>query len=198
MHTPGAKLSHLPNAISIVRIVIAPVALWSAWAGNEALYKVLFTTAVITDFLDGAIARMFKLETDLGARLDALADMLTYLVLFFAVCWLWPDFIYARMWWLAATLIVYAISFIIGFLRFRRLNAFHSWAGKTAAVLMACGMIVWFIGGPEWVFNLALAISLLSGFEQIVIASAVPVWRIGVPTVWHAFRMRRESATHSQ
>jgi CDP-diacylglycerol--glycerol-3-phosphate 3-phosphatidyltransferase len=185
------SLTHLPNAISIARIIIAPVALWSAWEGYEGVYKGLFTVAVVSDFLDGAIARMLRIESDLGARLDAFADMLTYLVCFFAVGWLWPGFIFDRMWLIAFVLIAYAISFGIGFLRFRRLNAFHSLAGKISAVLVAGGLIVWFIGGPGWVFTAALAFSLLSALEQIVIASVIPSWRVEVPTVWHAINLRR-------
>jgi len=184
-------LTHLPNAISIARILIAPVALWSAWEGNDVLYKSLFTVAVVSDFLDGAIARLLRIESDLGARLDAFADMLTYLVLVFAVKWLWPDFINERLWMIVIVLGVYALSFAIGLLRFRRLNAFHSWAGKTTAVLMAVGMVVWFAGGPGWVFNAALGFSLLSGIEQIVIASVIPAWRTTVPTLWHAIELRR-------
>lgn len=191
MAAASPPLTHLPNAISIVRILIAPVALWSAWQGNESLYKWLFTAAVVSDFLDGAIARLLRIESDLGARLDALGDMLTYLVLVFAVSWLWPDFINERLWLIVIVLGVYAVSFAIGFLRFRRLNAFHSWAGKTTAVLMAVGMVVWFVGGPGWVFNVALGVSLLSGIEQIFIASIIPAWRTTVPTMWHAFEHRR-------
>jgi CDP-diacylglycerol--glycerol-3-phosphate 3-phosphatidyltransferase len=191
------RLTHLPNAISVARILIAPVALWSAWSGNGDLYKGLFTAAVVSDFLDGAIARLFKLESDLGARLDAFADMLTYLVLFFAICWLWPGFIYDRIWLLGAGFILYSIGYVVGFLRFRRLNAFHTWAGKTTAVLMACGMIIWFAGGPGWFFTAAVSFSLLSGIEQIAIAAVIPKWRTGVPTLWHAWRQRSEAgATH--
>jgi len=183
-------ITHLPNAISVARIIIAPIALWTAWTGNGDLYKVLFTTAIVSDFLDGAIARMMKLETDLGARLDAFADMLTYLVLFFAMSWLWPEFIYERMWLLIGGFTFYSISYVVGFLRFKKLNAFHTWAGKATAVLMACGMLVWFAGGPEWVFTGALVFSLFSGIEQIVLAALIPVWRVGVPTAWHAWRLR--------
>jgi phosphatidylglycerophosphate synthase len=186
-----SPLTHLPNAISIARILIAPVALWSAWQGNESAYKWLFTAAVVSDFLDGAIARILKIESDLGARLDAFGDMLTYLVLVFAVSRLWPEFIYDRFWMIVIVLCVYAVSFIVGFLRFRRLNAFHSWAGKISAVVMAGGMIVWFIGGPGWVFSAALGVSLLSGIEQVAIASIIPAWRTTVPTLWHAIKMRR-------
>lgn len=191
MAAASPPLTHLPNAISIARILIAPVALWSAWEGNEVLYKSLFTAAIVSDFLDGVIARLLRLESDLGARLDALADMLTYLVLVFAVAWLWPDFINERLWMIVIVLGVYSVSFAIGFLRFRRLNAFHSWAGKASAVAMAFGMIVWFLGGPGWVFNAALVVSLLSGIEQIAISSVIPAWRTTVSTLWHAIELRR-------
>lgn len=188
-----SPLKHLPNAISVARILIAPVALWFAWAGNGYAYKALFTAAIVSDFLDGLLARLMRVESDLGARLDALADMLTYLVLFFAMCWLWPEFIFDRMWLIAITLMLYAVSFIVGFLRFRRLNAFHSWAGKASAVLMAGGMLAWFAGGPGWIFTGALVFSLVSGVEQIAIAATIPRWRTGVPTAWHAMRLRLDA-----
>ena len=45
-----------------------------AFAGNYILAAVIFTLAAVTDFLDGYIARKYKLITNLGKFLDPIAD----------------------------------------------------------------------------------------------------------------------------
>jgi CDP-diacylglycerol--glycerol-3-phosphate 3-phosphatidyltransferase len=70
----------LPNAITIVRILCAPVFLWLllADAGEDGALRwiaaVLFIVAIATDGIDGHIARANDIVTDLGKLLDPIAD----------------------------------------------------------------------------------------------------------------------------
>ena len=70
----------LPNAITIVRILCAPVFLWMllADAGADGPLRwwaaVLFIVAIATDGIDGYIARRHDIVTDLGKLLDPIAD----------------------------------------------------------------------------------------------------------------------------
>jgi CDP-diacylglycerol--glycerol-3-phosphate 3-phosphatidyltransferase len=70
----------LPNAITIVRILCAPVFLWLllADAGQDGALRwiaaALFIVAIATDGIDGAIARANDIVTDLGKLLDPIAD----------------------------------------------------------------------------------------------------------------------------
>jgi CDP-diacylglycerol---glycerol-3-phosphate 3-phosphatidyltransferase len=70
---------NLPNAITAVRIVAAPVValltLWPSWPGRMAAFA-LFLAAAITDYYDGKLARTRGLVTDLGRLLDPIADKL--------------------------------------------------------------------------------------------------------------------------
>ena len=54
-----------------------PVPLWTAW-----LALVLFVTAALTDWLDGHLARKWKIESDFGRLFDPLADKLLVVVAF--------------------------------------------------------------------------------------------------------------------
>ena len=67
-------IKNLPNLISIYRLLTIPfVALFLL----EELYAyaALFTLLIaISDFLDGFIARYFKIQSELGSYLDAIAD----------------------------------------------------------------------------------------------------------------------------
>jgi CDP-diacylglycerol--glycerol-3-phosphate 3-phosphatidyltransferase len=71
---------NLPNAITVVRILLAPVFIWMllADAGSDGGLRwaaaVLFIVAIATDWVDGAIARKHGLITDLGKLLDPIAD----------------------------------------------------------------------------------------------------------------------------
>jgi phosphatidylglycerophosphate synthase len=70
---------NLPNAITVGRIVAAPVvallALLPSWSARLAAF-VLFIAAAVTDYIDGKLAREKNLVTDLGRLLDPLADKL--------------------------------------------------------------------------------------------------------------------------
>lgn len=193
MSAPPSPWCTVPNAISLARLLAAPVALWVAHRGDGALYKWFFTVAVATDALDGLLARLLRQKTLLGARLDAAADGATYLVLFFAVSWLWPQFILDRRELLITALALYGINHGFSLVRFGKLPAYHSWAGKVAAVVMAAGMIVWFIGGPGWIFTAGLIVTITSGVEQLFITATLRGWAAEVPTWWHARRLRRQT-----
>ncbi|MGA1838325.1 CDP-diacylglycerol--glycerol-3-phosphate 3-phosphatidyltransferase [Herbiconiux sp. 11R-BC] len=71
---------NLPNAITIVRILLAPVFFVMLLADNGAdgglrwAAAVLFILAIATDGIDGHIARSRNLVTDLGKLLDPIAD----------------------------------------------------------------------------------------------------------------------------
>jgi len=80
--TPVARSGNwnLPNLITVVRILLAPVFIWLllADAGQDGALRwaaaVLFILAIATDGIDGAIARRNNQVTDLGKLLDPIAD----------------------------------------------------------------------------------------------------------------------------
>lgn len=70
----------LPNAITIVRIICAPIFLWMLLADGGAdgalrwWAAVLFIVAIATDGIDGYLARKYNIVSDLGKLLDPIAD----------------------------------------------------------------------------------------------------------------------------
>jgi len=181
---------NLPNAISLGRLVLAPAMVVLAWDQQANVFRAVFTVAVFSDLLDGVLARILNQRTELGAKLDSWADMATYLALFFGTCMLWPQFIDAHLDLILGGFGVYTMAFSFGFLKYGRLTSYHTLSGKASAVLMACSMILWFFGGPEWPFRAGLIVALVSGTEQIMITLALPDWRPNVPSLWHALRSR--------
>ncbi|MBQ7037799.1 MAG: CDP-diacylglycerol--glycerol-3-phosphate 3-phosphatidyltransferase [Clostridia bacterium] len=72
---------NLPNKLTVVRIILAPLfLLFAVWdfPFHYAVALVVFIAAALTDMFDGKIARARGLITNLGKFLDPLADkMLT-------------------------------------------------------------------------------------------------------------------------
>jgi CDP-diacylglycerol--glycerol-3-phosphate 3-phosphatidyltransferase len=72
----------LPNLITFSRLLLVPVFLLitlSPTDSNRYLGAVVFIIASLSDYLDGAIARMYKAESNFGKLFDPLADKLLVL-----------------------------------------------------------------------------------------------------------------------
>jgi CDP-diacylglycerol--glycerol-3-phosphate 3-phosphatidyltransferase len=70
-------LSHLPNQLTLARILAIPFLLFVYPIGfqvTNTLCALVFGLAGITDILDGYFARRYKQESRLGALLDPVAD----------------------------------------------------------------------------------------------------------------------------
>jgi cardiolipin synthase (CMP-forming) len=66
--------ANFPNILTIGRILLVPFTVWALVQDYHMAALLAFLTAGITDGLDGYLARRFKLQTELGAYLDPLAD----------------------------------------------------------------------------------------------------------------------------
>lgn len=67
-------IRHVPNALTILRLLAVPVTVWLLTHGNPAAAFWLFVAAGITDAVDGAVARLANARSRLGTWLDPLAD----------------------------------------------------------------------------------------------------------------------------
>jgi CDP-diacylglycerol--glycerol-3-phosphate 3-phosphatidyltransferase len=74
-------LKHLPNALTLLRLILAPVVAWMVWqsyaepTGPWAIIAALsFIAAALTDFFDGMAARMLKADSKFGRLIDPIAD----------------------------------------------------------------------------------------------------------------------------
>ena len=70
---PGRSLS-IPNLITLGRILLVPVVVWSIISGEMLASFSLFLVAGISDAVDGFLAKRFHMASELGAYLDPLAD----------------------------------------------------------------------------------------------------------------------------
>lgn len=106
-------MKSIPNILSSLRIVLAPVFLYLYLQGGLVwglLSILVFTIAAITDYFDGHYARKYEIETSLGVFLDPLADK----VLTFSAFIVLPFVDESQFPWWAVTLIIIRDVFMTG------------------------------------------------------------------------------------
>lgn len=69
---------NIPNAITCGNLLCGCLAIVSAFNGNLIWSAYLVGIAAVLDFLDGFVARMLRVHSEIGKQLDSLADMVTF------------------------------------------------------------------------------------------------------------------------
>ena len=69
----------VPNLLSASRVACCPLLLALAWNGASGGFLTIFALGLLSDVLDGALARRLGQESDFGAQLDQWADFLVRL-----------------------------------------------------------------------------------------------------------------------
>lgn len=73
----GKGIMNLPNQLTILRVLLIPlfvVFFYVQFSGHFFVALAVFAIASFTDYLDGHLARKYKLITNLGKFLDPVAD----------------------------------------------------------------------------------------------------------------------------
>ena len=182
----------LPNAFSATRLALVPVLLLLAAAGAPNAFVAVLTAAFATDAIDGFLARRFRLESPLGAKLDSRADMALWLSLPVATWLLRPDFVRAEIAPIALLLASLALPLVAGVAKFRRAPSYHTWLAKGTSVVLAGALLSIYLDGPLWPFQLATALAVLSALEEVAITALLPELRCDVRS-WRAARRIRHS-----
>jgi cardiolipin synthase (CMP-forming) len=76
---------HLPNLLSTLRLLAAPIAAYLILRGHDIAALLIFAAAGASDGLDGYIARRWGVTSVFGAWLDPAADKLLVLLCFMAL-----------------------------------------------------------------------------------------------------------------
>jgi len=77
----------LPNALSIIRIILTVPIVIALLKGQYVLTVWLFLLAGVTDALDGWIAKQFLFQSRLGSILDPMADKILLTCTFLTLYW---------------------------------------------------------------------------------------------------------------
>ncbi len=179
-----------PNVLSGARIALAPAVLSVALAGSRRWFVTLLVAALLTDALDGFLARRLNAYSELGRKLDSVGDYLTMVTGIAGIGLLWPHVIQRELAGVVVGLVSFFAVIVYGLVRLGRAPCYHTWASKALAVACAFSLVPLLADWTPVPFRTVMARRVVCGVEELAIALLVP-WHEGeVPTVWHAWRMR--------
>jgi CDP-diacylglycerol--glycerol-3-phosphate 3-phosphatidyltransferase len=193
----SAAWRYLPNALSLARIVCAPILVVMAAAGEQSIYTWVLVPALLTDAADGWIARSFGLQSRLGARLDSLGDSLVWCAGLAGLFAFQYDVLAAHRWLFGAVVAAWILENLLAWRRYGRLSSFHTVASKIAGVLLSFYIGILFLFGHwNWLLWLAATASLLASAEELWLLALLPGWRADVKGVWWLGSLRLPRRSH--
>ena len=188
---------NLPNLITLCRIALAPVMLLLAWRGFEHTFLACLVASLVSDIVDGQIARRMNLTSEFGSRLDSWADILTCATLPLAAWWLRPDLVATERAAVLTAVASYAVPVIIGFIKFRSLTSYHTLMARISAYMVGASVVIMFAHGPTLPFRIAVGVLVLAELEEIAITLALPEARSNIRSVARALEIRGNSRSPS-
>ncbi len=130
------NIKHIPNALSIARILLIMIVLAAAYYSHAKTAVIILIIAMLTDLFDGLIARKYKLITELGAKLDSLADYFIFMSLPLIVWLVKPSIIKPNINVIAALSLFYTLEYFIAYIFQRKIIASHLYSSKLANPLV--------------------------------------------------------------
>jgi CDP-diacylglycerol--glycerol-3-phosphate 3-phosphatidyltransferase len=184
-------VANVPNLLSVFRIACVPVLLVLAWEGATGAFLILFALGLVTDVLDGALARRLGQVSDFGARLDQWGDFALWLSLPFSAWWLWRDIVLREIPYAIVAIVCMVVPTAIAFAKYGAVPGYHTWSVKLGAILMGIGAAQLLIFDVAWLFRIAALFQLVCAVDEIGITLLLAECRHDVPSVFHALRLRR-------
>jgi CDP-diacylglycerol--glycerol-3-phosphate 3-phosphatidyltransferase len=184
---PESSPWNVPNALTALRIVLVPVFAWMLLAHpDEARWRVatavVFLVAILTDSLDGYLARKHNLITRFGKLADPIADKALTGMAFIGL-----SLVGELWWWLTILMLVRewgitVMRFVV--LRYGVMAAGRG--GKLKTVLQSVAVMMYLLPLPGWAHAVAVVVMLVALLVTVV---------TGLDYVREAVVLRRRALT---
>ena len=185
--TPASP-ANIANIITVVRILMAPAFVWMLLADASEmgalrwLAAVVFVVAILTDSLDGMLARRLNLVTDIGKILDPIADKV---LIGGALVGL--SLLGELPWWITIVILVREIGItVFRFVVLRSRVVPASTGGKLKTVLQAVTLTLFLLPLTallgEWILYVDFTLMGITVLVTVV---------TGLDYLWKAWRFNR-------
>ena len=175
-----------PNHITLARLILSPALVLMALAGQQAWFCGLFLVLLISDAVDGYLARHFQQTSTLGAKLDGWADLAMWMSALLGIWFLWPEIIKRELFFVLFALVCYLLPMIVGFIKYGKVPIYHCWSAKIQAVMMGIAVGLLLVLDMPWLFRIVAITQGLASMEDIAITLLLPQPQVDILSYWHA------------
>lgn len=191
----GEPLFTIPNIISMYRLFSFPFLATIAFLGFEKLFVILFIINIVSDAVDGFIARRFKMQTKIGSRIDSLADIGSYILAVIGVyCFKWAEF-QPHLIPFLVFLGFFVGSQLFSFIKFGKFPSLHLYSTKTGGYIQ--GTFFFFLFAFDfytWFFYFMIAEGILAFTESMVVQAIIPEMRSNAKGLYWVLKDRKSEA----
>lgn len=180
-----------PNVVTALRVFGSPTLILLALNDLAVGVAIVVAILVFTEWLDGFLARTLHQESELGARLDTIADASFYVSILVALVILSPV-VTREAAWMAAAIISFAGSCLVSLIKFRRLPSYHTWMAKGGWLVVGAGTVSLLAGWSAWPFRIAMVCVVLANLEALAITILLSKPRVNVRSLWQVLRTKHD------
>lgn len=185
----------IPNILSLYRLFMFPVILLLMILEQELTFAILVVISLNTDVWDGFIARRFKQQTAIGAKIDSLADIGVYITALSGIIVFKIDDIGADAWLYYLFVGAYVITHLSPLIKFGKIQSFHLWSIKFGGYLQGIFFILlFFVDYIPVYFYIMVNISLLAFIESLTIQLIISEMRSDVKGLYWILKERKKHA----
>ncbi len=186
----------IPVALTLLRATLVPVLIWLALANPSRLaFGLCLVAALMSDILDGIVARRLRVAEDALRRLDSSADTVFYMGAAFAAWWVHPSAITSHIPALAVLVLLEISRYAVDLRKFGREASYHAWSSKVWGIALFCGFFALLaLNRGSFAIALAIYVGIAADIEGLAISFMLPEWRADVPTFFHAYRLASSRA----
>ncbi len=177
------SLSIIPNTVTLLRI-IGTAALIFVAPFTSAFY-VIYTLCGVTDILDGTLARALKCKSELGARLDSIADLLFYAVMILKIMPKLSEVLPTALWVvIVLTFLLRVASYILAAMKYKLFVSMHTYLNKLSGASIF--IVPYFVTGPSAlpVCIAVTAVAVFAAVEEFIIHLSQKQYRRDIRTLF--------------
>lgn len=169
-----------------MRLVLGPLALVGALTGVPRwIFLPLLVAGTLSDIFDGILARRYGVATPALRRYDSLTDVIYYLFILAALWVLCPAVLLHNGWAIALILLMEAAVMIVGYVKFRKYPATHSWLAKFYGLcLLFCLIGLLAFNAGDWAVIFLAAVATVTNGEIIAMHLISPVAPVDVKSIF--------------
>lgn len=159
---------NVPNIITFLRIVLALSLI--AIKPRSDLFFLMYAITGITDMLDGWIARKTHTESELGARLDSIADIVFYGVTALKIIPSLLNVLEPFVWGIiAVVLILRIVSYVIAGIKYHQFASLHTYMNKLTGFLIFTIPYIISQSFAMQAYMIISVVAVLASLEELII-----------------------------
>lgn len=189
------KKRHVPLLLIWSRLLLSLVLVVLALSiGSDFswLSVTLVSIGLLTDIFDGIIARRLGVSDMQLRRLDSIVDQVFWIAVAAAACIRYPLFFKEQRYPVSLLIGAELLAYLVCYIRFRKEVATHAISSKIwTLILFATLLQTLATGSSHLLFNICIVTGLITRAEIILILLVIRKWTNDVPSVFHAFRLRK-------